>query len=363
MFKKFQNNSRYTISAVSQGKRIIIKPGEIVSGPDELSQYNGLAEVTKKTSYSMDITPMNILDMNRAEVDATIDLVNNLDTTKSYTGYQKKPEHKTFSIITLTHNKKTYIDMLNTLKIQETNSTFELIPVFNHQNEFKSCAQALNHGMSLANSDYYIITHQDLLVPKYWIQKFKEHFDRFEKQHTKLGFIGIAGTGKTGKASSSDYGALYLSNSSASITGRDITFATMMRQQWGSYKEVQCLDECAMACRADLGIKYDEVNFDHYHFYGADICLYAISKGYKNFAIDSDCIHLSDGQQNLVHPAHQKSFLEHGSRLFKKWRDKIPYFRTTTSAFYGPEKIWSPLIFQDVNRKYGTKVPLEIRVM
>jgi len=363
MAKKFQNNSHYPISAIYQGKKIIIKPGQFITGPDELLQYNGLTEINKKTINEIERNPMNILDINRAEVDATIQLVNSLDTSKPYTGYQKKPEHKTFSIITLTHNKATYLDMLNTLRHQETDCTFELIPVFNHQNEFKSCSQALNHGMSLANSDYYIITHQDLLCPANWVKRFKEHFDKFERDNIKLGFIGIAGTGKMGKPPTSEYGAIYLSNSSATITGREVTFAAMMRQQWGAYKEVQCLDECAMACRADLGIRYDEVNFDHYHFYGADICMYALSKGYRNFAVDADCHHLSDGQQNLIHEAHQKSFLEHGGRLFKKWRDKIPYFRTTTSSFYGPEKTWCPLIFHDVNRKYGTKVPLEIRVM
>jgi hypothetical protein len=217
--------------------------------------------------------------------------------------------------------------------------------------------------MSLANSDYFILCHQDLLCPDNWIQKYKEAFDNFEKKQIKLGFIGMAGTGKTGKSPMTDYGALYLSNSSSSITGQNISFANMMRQRYGAFKEVQCLDECVMACKADLGIKYDDVNFDHYHFYGADICLYAISKGFKNFAVDVECTHLSDGQQNLVIEAHSKSFIDHGSRLFKKWRDKIPYFRTTTSAFFGPEKSWCPAILQDVNRKYGTKFPLEIRVV
>jgi hypothetical protein len=363
MFKNFQNKANYNISAIYQGKRIIIKPGQVISGPDELSQYNGLHEVSKKATHEWNIIKMNVLEINKAEVDNMINLVNNIDGTKPYTDYKTKPDHKTFSIITLTHDKTTYINFLNTLAKQETDYTFELIPLFNYQNEFKSCSQALNYGMSLANSDYYILCHQDLLCPTYWIQKFKEMFTTLEAQVPKLGFIGMAGTGKLGKHPQTEYGALYLSNSSASITGKEISFANMMRGQYGSFKEIQCLDECVMACNANLGIKYDDQNFDHYHFYGADICLYAISRGYKNFAVDVDCFHLSDGQQNLIQTAHQKSFMEHGSRLFKKWRDKIPYFRTTTSSFFGPEKIWSPLIFHDVNRKYGTNVPLEVRVM
>ena len=363
MFKNFQNKAKYNISAIYQGKRILIKPGQIISGPDELLQYNGLHEVSKKSTHEWNIIQMNVLEINKQEVENTINLVNSIDATKPYSDYKKRSEHKTFSIITLTHDKKTYVNFLNTLLTQETDFTFELIPLFNYQNEFKSCSQALNYGMSLANSDYYILCHQDLTCPNYWIQKWKESFNRLELKEPSLGFIGMAGTGKHGKSAQSEFGALYLSNSSISITGKEISFANLMRGQYGAFREVQCLDECVMACKADLGIRYDDVNFDHYHFYGADICLYAVSKGLKNYAVDVDCYHLSDGQQNLIHPAHQKSFLEHGSRLFKKWRDRIPYFRTTTSSFYGPEKTWCPLIFHDVNRKFGTKVPLEIRVM
>jgi hypothetical protein len=362
MSKKFQNRSKYSISVIYQGKKLIIKPGQIISGPDELLQYNGLTEVQSPDYYKIENLQMNVLDQNRKEVESTIQLVNSLDTSKPFSDYKKRVDKTTFAIITLTHDKKTYIDFLNTLLLQETDYTFQLIPVFNHKNEFKSCSQALNFGMSLANSDYYFLTHQDLLVPKYWIQRFKQSFDNLEKQF-KVGFLGIAGTGKLNKSPTTEYGAIYLSNSSASITGRNITFADMMRQQHGSFKEVQTLDECIMACRSDLNIKYDEKTFDHYHFYGADICLNALSAGYRNFAVDADCTHLSDGQQNLVKPDHQNSYLEHGSRLFVKWRNRFPYFRTTTASFYGPEKTWCPLIFSDVNRKYGTRVPLEIRVM
>jgi glycosyltransferase involved in cell wall biosynthesis len=305
---------------------------------------------------------MTVLESNRLEVEKAIQLVDNLDTTVPYTDYKRSSQKKTFSIITLTHHKPTYKAFLETLLNQETDYTFEIIPIFNHQNEFKSCSQALNKGLSLANSDYCLLTHQDILAPNYWIQRFKESFDILEKQ-CKVGFLGIAGTSKTGRNPLTESGALYLSNSSASITGKDIKFADMTRQKYGRYKEVQCLDECVMACRTDLGIRYDETNLNHYHFYGADICLYALSKGLKNFAVDADCTHLSDGQQNLSNKSHQDSFINHGSILFKKWRDKFPYFRTTTASFYGPEKIWSPLIFQDVNKKYGTKIPLEIRVM
>jgi hypothetical protein len=363
MFKKYKNVSKNNIHIISAGKKQIIKPNQVISGHEELSHYNGLEElykpVLKGDSYRD--TSMEIITSNNQEVQATLDFINSFDTSKPFMDYKKKTEHKTFSIITLMHKKDVYNNFINTLKDQKTNCTFELIPICNFNNEFESCSKAFNYGMSLANSDYYIFTHQDLLCPNDWIQKFKDHFDNFDRQNIKVGFIGVAGTTKINADGRQDFGALYIMDK---VPGSNppMTFAEYTKKYKGPYKEVQCLDECVMACKASLGIKYDDVNLNHYHFYGADVCLYAISKGYKNFAVDVACDHLSNGQGNFVHESHQKAFIEHGSRLFIKWRDKIPYFRTTCAGFLGPHKIWHAAIFADVNRNFNLNLPIEIRV-
>ena len=72
MVKKFQNNSKYNICAISQGKKLNIKPGQIVSGPDELSQYNGLAEVTKKTKYEIESKNYAIIILNKFKKNSLI---------------------------------------------------------------------------------------------------------------------------------------------------------------------------------------------------------------------------------------------------------------------------------------------------
>jgi len=363
MFKKFQNNSAHEICVIFQGKKVIIKPGQIISGPEKFLHYNGLVEVKiPGIHHNLENIQMSIQNINNQEVNRVIELVNTLDTSKPFSDYSKKASPSTFSIITLTNDKETYINFLNTLKNQETKYTFEIISLFNFNNEFTSCSQALNYGMSIANSEYYILCHHDLLCPNTWVQKYKDSFDLLDRNRAKVGFIGMAGTGKLGRHPSSEYAALYLEESMHPFTGKDITFATLHKQIHGLYKEVQCLDECVMACKASLGLKYDEINFDHYHFYGADICLTAISKGYKNFAVAAECNHLSNGQKNLSSEKHKNSYIEHGSRLHLKWRGLIPYFRTTTSSFYGPERIWFALIFQNVNKTYNTNYPIEIKV-
>lgn len=310
----------------------------------------------------------NALEENIKECDRILEELDshNFDVPYCKSNYKKSIVKKNFSIITLSHTKEQFEDFVKDLRKQKTNQTFEIIWLRNSQNEFKSCAEALNFGMTLANSEYYALTHQDLRCDENWISKIREHFDNFDKSSIRYGFLGVAGTGKSGESVSSEYGAIYLTNNMSEIDPSRIkkgkTFADINRARWGRFKEVQILDECAMFCKADLGLKYDEKTFNHYHWYGADICLQALYKGYKNFAIDADCIHLSDGQHNLSKQEHVESFIRHGSRLFKKWKDVFRYFRGTTSSFYSNENYWLPLILKSVNRRFGTSHPSKIIV-
>jgi hypothetical protein len=101
----------------------------------------------------------------------------------------------------------------------------------------------------------------------------------------------------------------------------------------GDIFEVQCLDElCIIGKRTDP-YRFDEEKFNHYHWYGADICLQAIANGKKNYAIDSECEHISDGISNFYKENHKDRYIEGAKVLYSKWVSKIPKFRTTTASF------------------------------
>jgi len=365
----FKNITKKNIAIVLKGERIVIKPNDTIDGPSHLKYYSGLASLDEGSNpyKKIIVNKPNALDENIKEVDKIISELEVHDFTKPYdrNNYKKSDKKKNFSIITLSHTKEQFIDFLYDLRIQDTNQTFEIIWLRNAQNEFKSPAEALNFGMSVANSEYYALTHQDIRCGPKWISSIREHFDYFDKSALKYAFLGVAGTSKNGQSQAAEYGALYLSNDASELgpgIKKGTTIADLNRKRWGRFKEVQTLDECAMFCRADLGIKYDEKTFDHYHWYGADICIQALSKGYKNYAIDADCEHLSDGQINLAKEEHAKSYIHHGSRLFKKWKDDFTYLRSTTASFYFKEGYWNPLIMSAVNQKYDKKHPLKVIV-
>lgn len=156
-----------------------------------------------------------------------------------------------------------------------------------------------------------------------------------------------------------DGNALYLSDISNSSKK---SYAGIYREVYGNFKEVQTVDELSLIMRKDSPFRFDSDTFDHFHWYGADICLKAISMGYKNFAIDADCMHLSDGQANLS-GGHAEAFINQGIKLFKKWSTTFPYFRTTTAIFMSKERLFIPVIFVVINRKNGnTKLPEAITV-
>lgn len=365
----FKNKSKKKIAIVLKGERLVVAPNETIDGPSHLKYYSGLVcmEEHDNPYKKIIVNKSNALGENLEEVDRVLHELETHDFSKPYdkSNYKKSDKKKNFAIITLSHTKEQFVDFLYDLRMQDTDQTFEIIWLRNSQNEFKSPSEALNFGMSIANAEYYALTHQDIRCNPKWISNLRDHFDYFDKSSIRYAFLGVAGTSKNGQSQAAEYGVIYLSND-ASELGPNIqkgtTFADLNRKRWGRYKEVQTLDECAMFCRADLGIRYDEKTFDHYHWYGADICLQALDKGYKNFAIDADCEHLSDGQKNLAKEEHAKSYIHHGSRFFKKWQNKFTYVRSTTASFYMKEGYWNPLIMMAVNAKYNTKHPLKVIV-
>ena len=221
---------------------------------------------------------------------------------------------KKFSIITVVNDETQYVDFLNDLKNQDCDVDFEVIPLPNFNNEYTGCSTALNLGMSIAEGEYIIMCHQDLRVPSNWINDIYESIRNFIINDINFGVLGMAGSWT--RANDSD-GVIFLTGTTSSE----------------KFKEVQCLDELCLIIKNGNNIKFDSVNFPHYHCYGSDLCLAYINGGYRNFAINCPCTHLSDGFKNLTNIDHLNMYLKNTLVLFKKWRNTIPEFRNMTARF------------------------------
>lgn len=255
-----------------------------------------------------------------------------------------------FSIITLTHNKTQYLNFLDNLKAQKFNGSFEVVALPNFNNEYSGCSEALNIGKDVANGKFCIYCHQDLEVPSNWLENIMSHIRELEM--SQVGFLGMAGVSKPDDSPlSNSQGACYLSDI-VNLGGGFESLANSYRRALGKRIEVQTLDELCIIGRKNNQLRFDEKVFDHYHWYGADICLQALSSGLKNYAIDAECLHLSDGISNFKSVEHQHKFMEGSIRLFNKWKAKFSYFRTTTTGFSVPRNEIQYLFTKGLMDKY-----------
>ncbi len=274
------------------------------------------------------------------------------DTSLKSSGVEKTFD---FSIITLINNKEQYLNFLTKLKNQKFTGSFEVIALPNFNNEYTSCSEALNVGKDVSNGLYCIYCHQDLEVPSNWLEKIAGHIRELDM--SKIGFLGMAGVSKSSDApASNSEGACYLSDVVDLGKGFE-TLANMYRRGFGKRVEVQTLDELCIIGRKNLQLRFDETTFNHYHWYGADICLQALNVGLKNFAIDAECLHVSDGIGNFRKEIHRDKFVEGSIRLFNKWKAKFPYFRTTTTGFSVPKNEIQYLFTKGLMDKYKIYMP------
>lgn len=219
------------------------------------------------------------------------------------------------SFVTCINNMTQYINyVVNSLFKNNTTKNYEIIPILNFDNPY-SAARALNLGIEKARGDIVVLCHQDVIFYENWINMLFDRIGEIESTYTKKwGIIGTAG-----------------------ITTRDDTFGVVHSIkgtiQWQSTKrtrvgEVQTVDEHCMILKKSTGLRFDPNTFDGFHFYGPDICLLSLSRGYKNFGIlcplvhDSNSGSLASGRNEFMRLLHA---------LAKKWKTKFSFIRTPTS--------------------------------
>jgi GT2 family glycosyltransferase len=245
-----------------------------------------------------------------------------------------------FSIITLVNDKKQYIDFLEDLKNQKFNGIFEVIALPNFNDEYKSAAEALNVGKDIAEGDYVMYCHQDLKVPCDWLLKISNNINSLNMK--SIGFLGMAGVLYKEENNKKQDAAIFLSN----LNSNKQKLSDYYMKLVGDKLEVQCLDElCIIGSRSDR-YRFDEINFDHYHWYGADICLQALVDSRKNYAINAECYHLSNGVSNFNRSGHSEKYIEGSKKLYIKWTPKISEFRTTTATFIKSTKTIKFLVYK-----------------
>ena len=193
----------------------------------------------------------------------------------------------------------------------------QFIPIDNTGNHY-SAAGGLNAGIKAAKGKYLICCHQDIMCNNGWLKNIHRHIEILERYDKRWGVLGVAGEMCQVK------GGVVSFNSAGTVGGFQKTDGSF-------YRPVQTVDELCLIIRREACLFFDEKTFTHFHFYGADISLLALSKGLQNYSLMVDTTHLSDGSSNILQ--HFDKFRQEARKLYLKWYKLFPNFATTTTWF------------------------------
>jgi hypothetical protein len=169
------------------------------------------------------------------------------------------------------------------------------------QEGFSSASEAYNDAIEKSENDLIVFCHQDVLFPREWVLQLQQALTSLETTDPQWGVLGCYGE------TLNDNGRGYVYSPGRGILGTPSEPA-----------QVQTLDEIVLVLRKSSGLRFDK-QLPHYHFYGADICMAAASRGMKSYAISAFCIHNS--QLNLILPGE---FYECYRYFKRKWTKSLP---------------------------------------
>ena len=182
------------------------------------------------------------------------------------------------------------------------------------QEKFRSATDAYNDAINKSANDLIVFAHQDIIFPGYWLSQLERALEYLNVNDPHWGVLGCYGKSYEG----SDCGHVY--SSGRGIIGAPFTHPV----------PVQTLDEIVLVMRKSSGLRFDD-QLPHFHLYGTDICLAAMKRGMKSYAIPAFCIH--NTQQHLIFPPE---FYECCRHIKRRWKEYLP-IRTacTTITKYG----------------------------
>jgi len=206
------------------------------------------------------------------------------------------------------HAAVTFVTAVNNRAILEANLLASPGLRENHAHElliqegYPSAAKAYNPAIARSANDLMVFLHQDIYLPAGWMERLHSWISQLDRQDPAWGVAGCWGTTQGGAG----FGHVYSPGVGVLGTCFD------------DPQPVQALDEIVLIMRRSRGLRFDQ-GLEHFHFYGADLCLTAHSRGLRSYAISAFCVHNSNYQ--LVLP---REFYTAYRYFKRKWRAELP---------------------------------------
>lgn len=231
-------------------------------------------------------------------------------------------------------------------------SDYELVVIDNSENRY-SIFSAYNEGIRRAKGDVFCFMHEDILFhTKGWGVRVEHTLVNEE-----IGLVGVIGSQyKSAQCIPwwADFACVgQLIQGSIQDKEYKIEKCSHWERRIGDSDEVAMLDGLWFCARRDLfsTISFDEITYDGFHMYDADICMQVHSIGLQVCVLYEVWIeHKSPGNPN-------DAFVTQLNLWFEKWKDSLPIYkgRVGENEVLIPEDICSKWSAQreDYRKKYN----------
>ncbi len=183
----------------------------------------------------------------------------------------------------------------------------------NIQKNALCAAEAYNSGIDQTENEIMVFVHQDVYLPKGWIQNLKTTLEILNEKDRNWGVLGLYGK---------DH----------SNVGVGYVYSTGLKRHLGQIfngvKIVETLDEMVLILRRSSALRFDE-SIPGFHLYGTDICMQARKKKMNSYVFSALAIHNSNGMRILP-----KAYWEVFIKIRRKWIDELPIMTTCMPVTY-----------------------------
>lgn len=189
------------------------------------------------------------------------------------------------SVVCCYNNEELFEAFVKSLKGQDEEAA--VVGIDNRENQFSSCADALNAGLAKVETEYVIFSHQDIVFTEpSSLRGFVDYLEKIGRND----ILGVAGVKK-------DVPGVYTNI----WQGEGSAYAGRNRVQ--GLMKCQTLDECFFG-GTTAGFRehpFDHTICDNWHLYGVERCLSALKRGDDVYVCDVRLRHLSGGNINHIY--------------------------------------------------------------
>lgn len=236
--------------------------------------------------------------------------------------YRFQPRDSDMTFVVCVNNIETLNRcMISSLK--QNHQNFSLVVIYNMDNR-RTAAQALNYGIEQSKTEFIILSHQDVEYNHEWTLQFL-------KEAAKNKGFGVAGLAGVRRMPAKTHNTLLINNHIHINCIGEITYPFRgRRHKYGQYSDgrVEIIDELSLIIRKSTGLRFDETTLTHFHFYGVDLCLSSLEKGFFNVVLNCPAYHDSGGSSSLGQ--NLDVYWREFKKVHAKWKRKFPIMVGTT---------------------------------